>query len=331
MNSIMQEMIHQKFHENRDQSSNGKNIKVEDMVNEEVSERISIDNTILMSSKLNKICEDDEPYYHSRVNLRKLCDKEHNFDIMKSFVENNNAETLRNDSDNIFKNIQTINQITEHCKEDLRNIELLLILRMFRKLKKIEKNCFEYRKESDKNNKFQKIYNNDNDYSVAVAIRDYNNNNNSNNNNVGMELLKNIISPYKVRLELLKYELNCYRSKNRVELNKYNYKSIANMMITEINHFNPNIETYIEDHTWTINYKNTLNFAVPSNKFIISNSTIIDNTNNTILIAHMDNLIQYLKKMFKTKSLRYLIVEDNKYYLSWILICVGFTNDNMDA
>ena len=47
------------------------------------------------------------------------------------------------------------------------------------------------------------------------------------------------------------------------------------------------------------------------------------NAENINLVTHMNMLIHFIKRKFDISSIKYAIVEDNKYYFYWILISIG--------
>lgn len=260
------------------------------------------------------------------LSLKDICDIENNYTDMIKFIEKNakNKSALNNNIDNIVYTISKCDHIklrsTCHDKE-IKNIKLLLMLKIFKKIKEIELTHLCTKNKSH--------IPNDNDISISISndIHKFNITSDNNYDDKSFELLKNIMTPTKIKYELLKYELINYSPNNKIivesPVNAYP-DSISNLMTNEINRFNIFIENIIEDDTWIINFKNTKNFSVPKNKFIISNTIEIDNITNCALSEHMELLSNYLKRMFDMASLKYAIVEDNKYYMAWILIIIGY-------
>ena len=99
---------------------------------------------------------------------------------------------------------------------------------------------------------------------------------------------------------------------------------VTDMIISTLNRFSPIIQKYLEDHMWTANYKKTLNFDVRQNKVVFSNTISTEDAMNNNLTHYLDLMIRYVKKVFKLKSIKYKIIEDNKFDISWILIESGY-------
>jgi hypothetical protein len=115
-----------------------------------------------------------------------------------------------------------------------------------------------------------------------------------------------------------------YRPDDKALFNEDNLVSIANQIKMDSDRFNPIIQHYLEDRSWILNTEDTLNFSVPKNKVILSNTINTHDQENTTIITHMDMLINYIKRHYKVPALKYVIVEDNKYYFTWILILIGY-------
>jgi hypothetical protein len=169
-----------------------------------------------------------------------------------------------------------------------------------------------------------------NDSSLASQIHAYNIENDSEykDENIQMSILKTILTSHKMTQELLTYELLNYKPNTdngkKPIFNETNFEIISKQINNDLNRFNLIIQNYLEDKEWILNVKDTLNFSVPKHKVIYSNTINKQNQENNTVIDHMDMLINYIKRCYKVPTLKYVIVEDNKYDIIWILISIGF-------
>jgi hypothetical protein len=84
------------------------------------------------------------------------------------------------------------------------------------------------------------------------------------------------------------------------------------------------IQEYLEDTVWHINKESTLNFTVPKNKIVLSNTIGVENFNNNMITIHLDLLIKYIKRNFNVNTCKYMVAEDNKYKMCWLLFIIRF-------
>ena len=300
-----------------------------DIVKIEPIKADSIDDSI--DDKLNKICEIDYTTISNAkdlelsdlISLRDICDIENNYQEMKNFIKEHDESLLQKDIEDL--NIHNYQHFkNQQSGESVKKFKLLLMLRIFKQIKKNELSCLHNKLNFD-NNRIIETYNSDTN-KISVMVHDFNKNNKSYDE--CFDLLKNIITAPKMKYDLLKYELINYSPKEKILVESSCLNNVSELIKTEINRFNHLIRYLIEDDTWIINNETTKNFIVPKNKFVISNTTEIDNINNDLLLDHMDLLCIYLKRMFNVPLLKYSIVEDNKYDIAWILILIGFYTDN---
>ena len=269
------------------------------------------------------------------MNLKKMCDYESAdcFELMKQFVVSCDATNISTDMKNIMTNVPDLAHLTgetEESKQVMHRFENLIVLKMFKRLKWLEKHSYDIRTEINDYNKYKKMYAGNNSISAMVrefnlkSINDHNNDHNNHDSEI-MRLMEQILTPHKMTQELLTYELLHYRPIAKVLFDRDDLSSVANQIKMTLNRFNLIIHPYLEDRcSWTVNYKDTLNFVVPKNKIVFSNTIDTQDQENNMIIAHMDMMINYIKRCYKIPSLKYVIVEDNKYYFSWILISMGY-------
>lgn len=280
------------------------------------------------SHRVNTICETEECADIEGVNLKDMCDFESPdcFEHMKQFVANYDPADLSFDMQNIMTNLPDIAHIakdTDESKQVMHRFENLLMLKMFKRLKWIEKYSHDSKSETEKYYKYQKMYINGN--ASAKKIHEFNlKSDKDKTENQFVSLVEEVMTPHKMSQELLTYELLHYRPDVKVAFNEDHLESIANQIKFDLNRFNLIIQPYLEDRSWTLNFKDTLNFSVPTNKVIFSNTINTEDQENNTIITHMDMIINFIKRRFKVPTLKYVIVEDNKYYFTWILISIGY-------
>jgi hypothetical protein len=277
---------------------------------------------------VNTVCDTEDWSHIKNVNLKDMCDSESLdcFEHMKQFVANYEASDLTTDIQNVMTNIPDLVHITKNTDESrqlMHRFENLLMLKMFKRLKQLEKHGRDNKIKTDKYYKYQKMYINNNE--TAKMIHEFNLTSKKDKTDDQITILiEKVLTPHKMTQELLTYELLHYRPDNKVLFNEENLEIIANQIKSELNRFNPIIKPYIEDQIWTLNLKDTMNFCVAKNKIILSNTINTQDQEHNTIIMHMDMMINFIKRCFKVPSLKYVIVEDNKYYFTWILISVGY-------
>lgn len=281
------------------------------------------------SQRVNTICQTEECADIEGVNLKDMCDFESPdcYEHMKQFVANYEAADLSTDMQNVMTNIPDLVHIakeTEESKQIMHRFENLLMLKMFKRLKWLEKHSHDNKTETERYYKYQKMYTT-NSNATSKKIHEFNIKSEKEKTDTQYTaLVEQVLTPHKMSQELLTYELLHYRPDIKIIFNEENLETLANQIKFDLNRFNPIVQPYLEDHSWTINYKDTMNFQVGKNKIIFSNTINTDDHENNTLITHMDMMINFIKRRFKVPTLKYAIVEDNKYYFTWILISVGY-------
>ncbi len=283
------------------------------------------DTNDVLEKKINEICNSNDCINGSSINgveLKDLCDVENNYEEMKLFIEKFDVENLIQSSNNFLLNSNNIGEPESEQKN--KRYELLLILKLFKKIKLMENQWHQYWLESSQYNK-----NIDN---FKTCINQYGNiihefNIKPEKDKTEYEyilLLKNALSQQKMKHELLIYELINYTPTSKIYFEARYLQTIALDIKNELDRFNPIIQTYLEDDQWTINYKNTMNFAVPKNKIIYSNTISRHDASNDTVIQHMNLVTNFINNIFKISSGKFVIIDDNKYNICWILISVGY-------
>ena len=292
------------------------------------------------------ICETENYKNIKDDSLKILCgiDGDIMYDRLKNFVEINDPNNILYDMQNLMLMIAGNTMNMSHVRsirdsDDIRTLENLLILKTYKRLKKMENICIKNKNDHEKYSKYANEYKGTKDF--AKIIRDINldtfeyigmNNNvrkdvrpnNMSELSEPSKMIQIILTPHKINQELLIYELLFYKPDTLIIPVKNMNDDMSEMISSILNRFNPIIQIYLEDCKWNINYKNTLNFNVRQNKVVFSNTIRTEDETNIKLIQHLDMLKQYIKRVFKLNSINYKIVEDNKFYMSWILIEVGY-------
>jgi hypothetical protein len=305
-----------------------------ELVDDEYAKKINI------IAKLSNICQISDYQNDGHVNIKDICDIDNHksFDQLLEYVENNDVDVIQKKLDDINQIIASSDK--SNTKNECKN---LMMMKMFQRFKKIEHNCLEFREKSNQYNTYQKMYNTSkisakeiHEYNVNRKLQlndnqsndDQSNDDRSNNDQSDMkqklELLTKALTPYKMTQELLTYELLHFCNDPVVIFDEDNCEDISDRIKCDIDRFNPIVRAYLENSSWTINKKDTLNFSVPKNRIVLSNTIDTSDARNTILSTHMDMLVHYIKRCYKVSSLKYLIVEDNKYDITWVLIVIGF-------
>lgn len=136
-------------------------------------------------------------------------------------------------------------------------------------------------------------------------------------------LVNNIMSFHNKRKELIKYKLMYYSRPDIISIERENLDDALNIIKNELDNISIILEPYIEDSTWKINITRELNFKIPDSKIIFSNTITDEGVNNGSLLMHLDVIVRYLKRISNAKSIKYHIIEDNKYDIHWLLIAVS--------
>jgi len=211
---------------------------------------------------------------------------------------------------NKYTNDDIIN--IESFKNDTTKYNELKNIKTYYLFKENENKCNEYIKlhneECEKRHNLEFINDDTNKY-LSTIIHD------SDNKEDKFEMLKSIVPKKHIQKVLLKYELLYYVADTK-------YKLDVLHIVKYINKFNHIVQHYLEDTVWNVHKKDTLNFKIPPNKTIITNTVSRNDSKNKSLLTHMDNLMSFIKRNFDIKKIKYRIIDDNKYKMSWIFIVI---------
>lgn len=274
-----------------------------------------MNNSITINDLDNKLkelnlCFDNSLYENNKI-LEKMCVSENVLQKMKKYLNESDAIDIK-------KKIE--NNIDIKKKEEYK---LILILKLFKHIVKIDNEKNKYREKCKINTSNNQMYiENDN---MANMVRVINTEKNMDNININ-DFFRKTMTDTKIRYELLTYELMYYNvsKKNVIDGNIESF----NQLKMELDRFIPLFSDYFEDYVWTLNTVDTMNFKVPENKIIYSNTIDSDYVDNNNLLSNLKLLISHIRRLFTIQTIKYNIVEDTKYNFSWVLISIGYKKLN---
>ena len=241
--------------------------------------------------------------------IKSLCNDDKVFNDLEEYVLANDEKEIAKKINSLFKNEIKINSNDNNA---LNEILILSILNVFRKIKKINSSINDYINDMEKSKNNEPEY----DTKQLEKIKSFNDFKSS-----------QVLTDHGMELAYCRYILetaNIVKSKNRIRLDKNNYKDKLQEIVNEINKFNPLIDTIIEDNEWRINLEDTMNFCVPKNRVVISNSIETHNMDHPVLISHLEKLLRHIENIYDVSDIEYQITEDNKYKMSWVFIIIGY-------
>jgi len=140
-------------------------------------------------------------------------------------------------------------------------------------------------------------------------------------------LLGYILTPYGKKMELIKYKLLYYKPKKQIRVRKSNLPTVAIEIKAELDGITDILSPYVEDTKWKINIERNLNFKVPESKLVFSNTVNSDDIESEYLDTYLNMIIRYLERITDSNSVKFYIVEDNKYNIHWVLIAMSIKKD----
>lgn len=248
-----------------------------------------------------------------------------------SFDDLCNIYNMKTDMDKFINNTET--SVIKHKlsvlktntdDEGNREYELLVLLKLYKDMRKLDKERRRYIRKAKEYEQYKSLYN-----SNQVLANDINNLLNTENKDtkVMCNYIQRAFTEQKMVNELIIYKLLYHIPTEKVKVTKNNYMDIVGRICLSLNSFTPLLVSYLEDHTWTVNYKNTLNFIVPKKKVLLTNTVSLRNMKNTFFKTYMAMVTNYLAKCFDG-SIKHNIEEDSKYDFAWVFISVRYGNKN---
>ena len=169
---------------------------------------------------------------------------------------------------------------------------------------------------------YDAYYQNDSPYIVSPLNNNYVMQCIENDNMLEIIDLKKVFTYKKIKNELLTYNLINHIPEKKILLTASNCHQIIKDMKKILDTYSPIIYHLLEDKVWNIDRKNTMNYAIPKNSIIFSNTTSIKNSNSPTLHDHLKMIIKFFYKLFEIKSIKYSIIKDSKYDMFWVIILV---------
>jgi len=232
------------------------------------------------------------------------CDDEKLFNNLEEYVLSNDDKEIAKKINSLFKGDMKIND------DEDNEILYLSVLNVFRKIKKLNLSTDEYMTDMKKSKTNEPEY----DIKQLDKIKTLNDFKSS-----------QVLTERGVELSYYRYILDTayiVKRTDRIRIDRNNYKEKIHGIVEEINKFNPLIETIIEDNEWRINLKDTMNFCVPKNRVVISNSIQTHDTDHPLLTSHLEKILRHIENIYDVSEIEYQITEDNKYSMSWIFIII---------
>jgi hypothetical protein len=140
-------------------------------------------------------------------------------------------------------------------------------------------------------------------------------------------LLGSMLTPYGKKIELIKYKLLYYIPEKQIRVRRATLPTATVELKAELDGVSDILSPYMEDTKWKINTERSLNFKVPDSKLVFSNTVNEDDTESDYLDTYLNMIIRYLERITDSKSVKYYIVEDNKYDIHWVLIALSIGKD----
>lgn len=216
---------------------------------------------------------------------------------------------------------------------DLNNDKYDEIISICRKILPFKKNSDGYRKKSDEYyasyNDIHKIRTKNNDIlqeckNIINEIK--NNNNNSDKADKILSVVPMIMTPHERKKEIIKYYINYYSlesNDNKIIINHANLNESSCKIKEQLDMLSEIFMPAIEDKKWKINTERKYNFDFPKTHVVFSNTTTEKySIDNDELKENLLMMTKYLSRITNSTKVKYHIIDDNKYYVHWILISV---------
>lgn len=270
-------------------------------------------------------------------------------DVFERLVDRNVGGNVNENINEIITNDDIKNCISNSSKnsEEMINLENMVIRRLCKKINDRAIRCkdaidtnvakFSCNSISTKMNMDMKQL-----HELQDKIIDINENPSTYSEDEIIEIYKKIMAPSVMRDAILKHELCKYIPKEFTVCDRNKKVEISNKIKHDIDKFhslsplypvNKNTETrdYCFHHyEWMIDYEDTMNYEVPKNTVLFTNTidtNSYDNDDNIInrnLDNYLESIIRYLKKKYKSPKIKKYIIESDKYEVCWVFIMVRF-------
>lgn len=268
---------------------------------------------------------------------------------MQEFIEQFDDRKLNKAIINLFEDPKKLNKTAMTDSDHLNKIVKLCGLSLYKRLKVMEARCTAYQKKSDEFNVKTRTYRNPiarrlsgqsnpdknvdsvetnddlaneaNDLLEKINGPDYRMTRDMDMKMAG--LIGSMLTPFGKKIELIKYKLMYYKPQERILVTKDNLESASHQLKLELDGISDILSPYMEDTKWKINIKRDVNFKVPESKLVFSNTVLESDIESDYLSTYLNMVIRYLERITDSKSVKYYIVEDNKYDIHWALITLS--------
>jgi hypothetical protein len=234
---------------------------------------------------------------------------------MNAFIEENDSKCIKHKLDLLKNNVDL---------KDNREQEQLILLKLYKDMRKMDKNRMRYIRKAKKYKQQKIVYNTNHD--IASDINNLLNTKNKDIKTMS-RYINNIYTDQKIIDELIIYKLLYHIPEKKIKVCEDNYIDIIGNICSILNSVTPLLVSYIEDHVWIINHKSTRNFIVPKKKVLLTNTIPLKVMKNTNFRKYMSMITGYLTKCYDG-SIKYNIEEDSKYDFAWVFISIRYGNNN---
>jgi hypothetical protein len=263
----------------------------------------------------------------NNIDISNLCrDLGMDCDEMQKFI--NSVPDFNRD---IMTNFSKLNDNDVH----LSRYSAICALSLFKRISSIKTNCDTYQRKFDIHGSKMNLYgssshNNHFESDKANDIVDVSQMCNDVLSNVkGLddiklnELMNRVMTRDNKIHEITKCKLMYYSPSIRLNMRNSNMDEVSIIIKNELDCISSVARAYLEDDEWKINNQRELNFKVPESKIVFSNTVRGDKFDNEYLLMYLDMIMKYLERFTNSRSIKYRIVEDNKYDIHWVLIALS--------
>jgi hypothetical protein len=303
--------------------------------------------------RLGDIGDTNDLQHESGLDLMDVCrGLKIDYRGMHEFIEGSDDNKLNRSILKLFdRDDKRVDNLTSKEKAD--EYAKICALSLFKRLKFMENKCSQYQQRSDDFNAKVRLYRNPRvKRSLLSGSTNTNTNTNTNTKMVDVNLAEecnsileemcdpnyemtreadmkmsrvanSIMTPHCKKHEIIKYKLLFYNPLKQIRVSRSNLADVSHRLKAELDSVTAILNAYMEDKVWKINIGRKINFKVPESKLVFSNTVNADDIDNNYLTTHLNMIIRYLERITDAKSVKYYVVEDNKYDIHWVLIAVS--------
>jgi hypothetical protein len=275
----------------------------------------------------------NDPYFKNLCETEKLIE-----------IDESDYHIIETEYQNFLTNFPIVQKDT-----DIERYKLLLVLKLYNKTKMMQESVDNlhrvhdsyrkkdiYRKNNIDMNDLKKITTKQNNLNQSNELNESNESNESND----FQILGKIYGKDKMMMELMWYELKYSKiiptinnqinqenqeKQTKLEFTKDTSEMYGNWILSELNRFSLLIAPEIlEDKTWDVLYRSTKILGIPSDAVVFANTVPITGYDGAKLSDFLDMITSYLERIFTTRSIHYVIQEDVKYQINWVLVVIRY-------